>query len=271
VSNEPLVLWTARLCVGCYLLRYLLTPGMGSDTSRERAGAVHQSRSASDGLRQVGEHDPEADVSGSSDGRGSRRMRFPTAQSRGQTAGRRWQRLCWTAGWALLVLHTLFVFHLVHGWSHHVAYVHTAERTQAVLGIDWGGGLWFNYAAIVIWGIDVIRQPIASTPESLRVAELAQIQPCPGQAELLRAELLQAELLRVQLPNDSFEAVGSHSGSIFRRVWSWFVHGYLALMMVSATVVFGPVFWWGVAAGFLGLWGLLLFRHRRFSQDEPQP
>ena len=32
------------------------------------------------------------------------------------------------------------------------------------------------------------------------------------------------------------------------KFWTWFVHAFLAMMIVSSTVVFGPAYWW-IAAG----------------------
>lgn len=140
----PIVIWTARLCVGCYLLRYL------------------------------------ADVAG----RPKLARRF------------------WIAGWLLLAAHTGAAFHLVHHWSHAAAVVHTAERTRDVLGWSWGGGVWFNYLALAVWGADVVL-PVRN----------------------------------------------ARSGRA-RTTWAVCVHAYLAAMVLSATVVFGPAYWWAVAALF---------------------
>ena len=37
-----------------------------------------------------------------------------------------------------------------------MAYAHTAKQTLDKLGIDWGGGLYFNYLTMVWWGIDAL-------------------------------------------------------------------------------------------------------------------
>jgi len=141
------VLWTARLCVGCYLLRYV-------------------------------------------------------AAASGRDRARNWQCWLWTAGWLLLLVHTAAAFQFVHDWSHVAAVESTARQTEEQLGISFGGGVWFNYATIVLWGMDVAlwwrreRSPV---------------------------------------------------------LWLVAVQTYLALIVVSATVVFGPTFWWGVAAAFVVL------------------
>ena len=38
-----------------------------------------------------------------------------------------------------------------HGWSHAAAYAYTAARTDELLGLRWGGGLWVNYAFTILW------------------------------------------------------------------------------------------------------------------------
>lgn len=61
------------------------------------------------------------------------------------------------AGLILMFLHVVAAFAFVHGWSHAHAYEHTARQTDEVVGIDWGGGLYFNYLLLAIWGADVLR------------------------------------------------------------------------------------------------------------------
>ena len=71
----------------------------------------------------------------------------------------RWQgtaRRLWTAGAGLYVLHVAAAFHFVHGWSHADAFRFTADQTQAVTGLDWGGGLYVNYAFTAVWLADVL-------------------------------------------------------------------------------------------------------------------
>lgn len=79
--------------------------------------------------------------------------------ARGQAA-----RVFWTAGIALLVVHSVAVFHYVHGWSQDAALEHTARQTAALTGLDWGAGLYVNYAFIALWVFDALlwwRDPVA--------------------------------------------------------------------------------------------------------------
>jgi hypothetical protein len=81
----------------------------------------------------------------------------------GQLAGLRstaWQRTSrwmWTLGFLLGVAHVAAAFHYVHHWSHADAVADTARRTAEQLGWPVGAGVFFNYAFIGIWGLDVAR------------------------------------------------------------------------------------------------------------------
>jgi hypothetical protein len=77
------------------------------------------------------------------------------ALSRRRPAWDRTARLAWTVGCAALLAHVAFAFHSFHGWSHGAAYRDTARQTAEVFGIDWGGGVYVNYALLVAWVLDV--------------------------------------------------------------------------------------------------------------------
>jgi hypothetical protein len=68
----------------------------------------------------------------------------------------RWSRIAWTAGCVLYLLHVAGAFEYFHHWSHAEAYASTARQTAEVVGLDWGGGLYFNYLFTLIWLGDVI-------------------------------------------------------------------------------------------------------------------
>jgi hypothetical protein len=73
-------------------------------------------------------------------------------------------RAFWTAGAALLIVHSVAVFHFIHHWSQDAALEHTARQTAALTGLDWGGGLFVNYAFIALWAGDALlwwRDPAA--------------------------------------------------------------------------------------------------------------
>jgi len=63
-------------------------------------------------------------------------------------------RMAWTAGCVSLLAHVAFAFHYYHNWSQAAAYRETARQTAEVTGIDWGGGLFINYALIAGWVLD---------------------------------------------------------------------------------------------------------------------
>ena len=75
--------------------------------------------------------------------------------ARGRINFDRWARLAWTAGCAALVAHFICAFNFYHAWSHESAYVETARQTAAVIKINWGGGLFINYAVALLWITDV--------------------------------------------------------------------------------------------------------------------
>ena len=66
-----------------------------------------------------------------------------------------WSRLAWTAGCLLFLLHVACAFEYYHHWSHAEAYASTAKQTAETVGLDWGGGLYANYAFTLVWCADV--------------------------------------------------------------------------------------------------------------------
>jgi hypothetical protein len=65
-------------------------------------------------------------------------------------------RLAWTIGCGAFLIHVLCAFAFFHHWSHRAAYEETARRTEELVGISWGGGLYLNYAFTILWLADVI-------------------------------------------------------------------------------------------------------------------
>ena len=65
-------------------------------------------------------------------------------------------RLVWTIACMSLLAHVACAFHFYHQWSHDLAYRETARQTAEVVGLDWGGGLYINYALMAGWVADVV-------------------------------------------------------------------------------------------------------------------
>ena len=82
--------------------------------------------------------------------------RLIVALLRGRRSPKSVEVLLWLTGWSLLVVHVGCAFHFQHGWSHTAAYDHTAQRTAEATGWAWGGGVFFNYSTIAIWGADLV-------------------------------------------------------------------------------------------------------------------
>lgn len=91
---------------------------------------------------------------------------FSNRVSRGRTF-RQW-RATWSSACLLLIVHVGAAFHFEYGWSHSAAFDHTAQQTARVTGINWGGGLYFNYAFLILWLVDVaILWLSASKPSTI--------------------------------------------------------------------------------------------------------
>jgi hypothetical protein len=72
-----------------------------------------------------------------------------------QAAAERLNRWLWTLACGLLVIHVVCAFQFQHHWSHAAAYAHTARQTAEYVGLEWGGGLYFNYLLLLVWTGDV--------------------------------------------------------------------------------------------------------------------
>jgi hypothetical protein len=59
-------------------------------------------------------------------------------------------------GCAAFLAHVGCAFHFYHHWSHAAAYADTARQTADYFGWRWGGGLYFNYAFLLLWVGQVI-------------------------------------------------------------------------------------------------------------------
>lgn len=70
----------------------------------------------------------------------------------------------WTAAASLCIAHSALAFHVRHGWSHDAAMRQTAAQTAAVTGLDWGGGVFVNYAFLALWAADAAW--LVTAPES---------------------------------------------------------------------------------------------------------
>jgi len=63
-------------------------------------------------------------------------------------------RAIWVLGCLFALLHGFAVFGYVMHWSHQAALEDTMQRTRQLMGVPFGGGVYFNYAFWVIWTID---------------------------------------------------------------------------------------------------------------------
>jgi hypothetical protein len=77
------------------------------------------------------------------------------AGSRGRAKWESTARVVWTVACASLIAHFISAFQFYHGWSHAAAYRDTARQTGEVFGLNWGGGLFINYALLIGWVMDI--------------------------------------------------------------------------------------------------------------------
>jgi hypothetical protein len=68
----------------------------------------------------------------------------------------RWAWPIWSLGAMLCAVHMILAIGLRHGWSHEAAIESTARQTQSVYGLDWGGGVYVNYAFLAVWTAEVL-------------------------------------------------------------------------------------------------------------------
>jgi len=64
-------------------------------------------------------------------------------------------RIAWSIACTSLFAHLISGYQFFYGWSHRTAYADTARQTEEVVGLAWGGGLFINYALLIVWTIDL--------------------------------------------------------------------------------------------------------------------
>jgi len=70
-------------------------------------------------------------------------------------------RILWTAAGSLFLLHVVAAMHYYHGWSHTHAFEDTAQQTKALIGAEFGYGIYFSYLFGALWGADIACMWIA--------------------------------------------------------------------------------------------------------------
>jgi len=64
-------------------------------------------------------------------------------------------RVIWTIACLSLIAHFISAFQFYHAWSHTAAYADTARQTREAFGLNWGGGVFINYALLIAWMLDI--------------------------------------------------------------------------------------------------------------------
>ncbi len=68
-----------------------------------------------------------------------------------------WAWRAFVAGALLCALHIVIAMGTAHDWSQQAAIAATARQTKAVYGVDWGGGVFVNYAFVAVWLLEAWR------------------------------------------------------------------------------------------------------------------
>ncbi|HEY0550032.1 MAG TPA: hypothetical protein VGF13_10560, partial [Verrucomicrobiae bacterium] len=69
-------------------------------------------------------------------------------------------RFIWLAGCVFFVLHVIAAFQFFHHWSHDVAENATRWQTIERTGLNFGGGIYFNYLFGLAWLADCAGWPL---------------------------------------------------------------------------------------------------------------
>lgn len=68
-----------------------------------------------------------------------------------------WAWWTFVAGALLCAIHIGVAMKTAHRWSHAAAIDATARQTMAVYGVNWGGGVFLNYAFVAVWLLEAWR------------------------------------------------------------------------------------------------------------------
>ena len=77
------------------------------------------------------------------------------ARSQGRTCWDSAVRVAWTIAVVSLIAHLICAYQFFHDWSQTSALRETARKTEEVIGLNWAGGLYINYAFLIVWIVDV--------------------------------------------------------------------------------------------------------------------
>jgi hypothetical protein len=178
-----------------------------------------------------------------------------------QLAGNRRQapicKLVWTLGCVLFTIHVACAFHFYHHWSHAAAWQNTAERTAEMLGRAFGDGIYFSYAFLVLWWIDVLWLLLesASSKPAARASDFAAFKS---------ASVAESNVPPSTAPCSATNVPAISAGGKVMPAWRLALHAFLFFIVFNGAIVFeaGPTRYAAIAACLL-LGGLILHSARR--------
>jgi hypothetical protein len=65
-------------------------------------------------------------------------------------------RWLWAAAATLALIHSAAAFAVFYDWSHDLARDATTRQTAALTGINFAGGIYINYAFLIVWIADAV-------------------------------------------------------------------------------------------------------------------
>jgi hypothetical protein len=65
-----------------------------------------------------------------------------------------WAWWTFSCGALLCAIHVAIAMSVTYRWNHEAAIAATARQTMAVYGLNWGGGVYLNYAFVAVWLLD---------------------------------------------------------------------------------------------------------------------
>ena len=79
-----------------------------------------------------------------------------------------WPWLISAAGAVFLAIHIALAMSLVHNWSRASVTAVTAAQTEAIYGLNWGGGVFVNYVFLAVWIAELTAWRLAPAKYAMR-------------------------------------------------------------------------------------------------------
>jgi hypothetical protein len=128
-------------------------------------------------------------------------------------------------------LHVACAFPFYHHWSHATAWQNTAERTAAMLGYPFGNGIYFSYAFVARWWIDVlwVLRGSSSSASDARASD---------SAAFISASVAESNVPPSTGPCQATSVPAVSVGGKVRTVWRLALHLFVFFIAVNGAIIF---------------------------------